>query len=144
MGHPNLVFDKQQAVKERLALEVERAVHEVLGAFEAALRAADDVLHGVDGAEILNRGPDIRLEQAVNHTVGDQPLPKGVVALDVFVGVDDARGAVVTPRIASVELVTAGPGQHDLDELARPAGRHRSWDSTGQRADPPGAISTPA
>ena len=54
----------------------------------------------------------------VNPVGRHQPLPEGVVLLHVIVGAEVVDGAVVAPRIAAVQLVAAGPREHDLDELA--------------------------
>src|SRR6185312_11342835 len=59
-----------------------------------------------------------RADQSLELLWRREPLPIVEVAVDIVFKVASARRAIVAPGVAAKELVTARPGEHDLDELA--------------------------
>ena len=137
--HRQLVLDHQQAVQERLGLEVERVVDVVLRARELSRRARRTRRGRCRARRPRPSSAAIGREHPLERVLGQQPLPEAVVLVDVVVEVVVHDGAVVAPGIAAEQLVAARPREHHLDEAARPAARRRSSDSSARPAAPRGA-----
>src|SRR5579884_2104109 len=121
VGHAQLVLHDEQAVQERLELEVERGVEVVVPALEptgpAVKGAAEDIVRRV----VPELPQDGTVEEIRFLLVGNEPLPEGVIPAQVVLAVV-GDGRVVPPRVAAEELVAARSGEDDLDELARQPG----------------------
>ena len=139
--HAQLVLDDEQAVQERLRLEVERVVDVVLGRVSAGAVSGTRRGRCRSCAGRATSSPDVGAKSRCRTAFGHQPLPEAVVLVDVVVEVVVDDRAVVAPRVAGEQLVAAGARQHDLDELARPGARRSSSGSSGRRAGPRGARS---
>ena len=115
-----LVLDDEQAVQERLQLEVERRVDVVLGRRRVPPCQPSKTARKTSNVERSPcRARHVGREERGLVLVGDEPLPEVVVAAGGSRPASALSAAVVAPRVAGEQLVAAGAGQHDLDELAR-------------------------
>ena len=104
-------------MQKSLRLKVQRVVDIVLGPIELISVGKKNVTKDVACPDVLDLAPDGG-EKFLELAVTDQPLPVKVIVVDVLFKVLGIGCAILTPRVATKELITATAGKHHLNEFA--------------------------
>ena len=114
--HAQLVLHHQQPMHEGLGFKVQRVVDVILRPGELPGMAGKNIPENIAGLYVGHAVPD-RLEHFTDLVAGDQPLPVGVVFVDIGVEIGIDRSTVIAPRVAAKQLIPPAAREADFNKL---------------------------